>query len=102
MQIATDPHFRTVVLDDHFQNPTTLNANALKPGRYYVRMKVEFGSFNTDWSPPVFFKYHLPPEPQPTAKASEAALKSKAGALAPPFSPGTSFSSHGAENGANG
>jgi len=83
VQIATDPHFRTVVLDDHFQNPTTLNANALKPGRYYARMKVEFGSFNTDWSPPVFFKYHLPPAPETPAKALEAAPKDKAGAPAP-------------------
>jgi len=58
IQIASDPHFRHVCYDEHVPSGTVLDEDVLEPGRYFARIKQEFGPVSTDWSRTSFFKYH--------------------------------------------
>ncbi|MGB2754010.1 MAG: lamin tail domain-containing protein [Phycisphaerae bacterium] len=60
LQVARDPHFQVLVFDKHISSEG--EETPLPPGRYYARARCEGGAITTEWTEPVFFRYHVKQE----------------------------------------
>lgn len=57
IQISEDPHFRSIVYDGSIMAKGALQRGTIKPGSYYIRVRIATKSITTDWSIPFSFSY---------------------------------------------